>query len=249
MNPRLQAEYRRLFCLSDERVEPDLAGLSWVDAVGNVRTLVFGLRLPADWTVLSALWRGVQSDLEWPAPAIAVNGSDAFELWFSLKVPMPRADAVELLAQLRHSYLGNVRADRLLTWPNADATVEPPACPPFEAGPDRWAAFVAPDLPAVFGDDPALDFEPGAEAQAELLSRLQPISPAELHAAQATFAVSAPQASAPHELVVTGSSLASSVTGDFQEPRAFLLAVMNDPGVSLALRIEAAKGLLQAPVH
>lgn len=253
---RLIAEHCRLFASGPSGQLP-AAG----DA--NVRALVVALHTPADWAALAPLWRGVQADFDWPEPAIAVNGLDAFELWFSLAEPLPRADAAELLAQLQRRYLGDVRADRVRTWPSGgDAMAEPPVCPPFAAGPERWAAFVTPDLPAVFGDDPALDFEPGADAQADLLARLRPITATPLRRARAVLAPAgrpapptmpapaAPPDTAPAATIAsssTGTSTGASTLGRHDDPRTFLLAVMNDPAAPLALRIEAAKGLLQAP--
>lgn len=214
-----------------------------------MRALVLALGGPADWDTLAPLWRGVQADLGWPAPAIAVNGRDAFELWFSLAEPLPRAQASQLLAQLQRRYLGGVGRGRVRAWPGTDTAGEPPAGPPFAAGPERWAAFVAPDLPAVFGDDPALDFAPGADAQADLLARQRPISAAELRQAQTVLALAEPP-TAVSAAPALGSEIAGAATalsGCFQDPRAFLLAVMNDAAAPLALRIDAAKGLLLAP--
>lgn len=237
---RLQTQHHRLYLPTDARADaPNLLGSD-----GCVRALVLALRGPADWDTLAPVWRGVQADLAWPAPAIAVNGRDAFELWFSLAEALPRGEAAELLAQLQRRYLADVRPERVRAWPSADAAAAPPACPPFTTGPERWAAFVAPDLPAVFGDDPALDFEPGADAQAELLLRQRSVRPAELRAAQALLAS---EGASPARAIAEEAAQATTtaVTGHFQDPRAFLLAVMNDPVVPLALRIEAAKGLLR----
>lgn len=243
---RLTAEHQRLFAASPGGPLPAAR-----DA--RVRTLVLALHSAADWAALAPLWRGVQADFDWPEPAIAVNGRDAFELWFSLAEPLPRAEAAELLRGLQRRYLGDVRADRVRLWPSADDTAaEPPACPPFAAGPERWAAFVTSDLPAVFGDDPALDFEPGADAQADLLARLRPITATPLRRARAALAPADPPAppatpaSAARPDGVTATLAATSATtGRHDDPRAFLLSVMNDERVPLALRIDAAKGLLQ----
>lgn len=246
---RLQTQHRRLY-LPPATEATQARGL--LGPGGQVRALVLALRGPADWDTLAPVWRGVQADLGWPAPAIAVNGREAFELWFSLADPLPRAEAAELLAQLQRRYLVDVRPERVRTWPGADAATEPPACPPFAAGPERWAAFVTPDLPAVFGDDPALDFQPGDDAQAELLSRLVSIQPADWQAAlaqlQPAAAGAAIAAPAPFALSTAAAPAAgrqhAALSGPYQDPRRFLLDVMNDPSVGLALRIEAAKALL-----
>lgn len=244
---RIDTETQRLFELPAEGG----AQRSLVRADGCVRSLVLAQTGPADWALLAPLWRGVQADLGWPAPAIAVNGRDAFELWFSLSVPLPWADAARLLVQLQRCYLGGLRPDRVRAWPSAKAADEPPAVPPFAAGPQRWAAFVAPDLPAVFGDDPALDVEPGADAQAELLARQRSISDSELRQARAMLEADEPTVVAPPVFGDMPTRPLDGVmfgVGRFDDPRAFLLAVMNDEAVPLALRIEAAKGVLIAPL-
>jgi hypothetical protein len=94
---------------------------------------------------------------------------------------------------------------------------------------------VAPDLAPLFVDEPWLDQPPGADAQAELLSRVQPATPEAFARALAKLA---PAAAAPG----TGRP----ATGDRADPRQFLLSVMQDASVDLQLRIEAAKALLQA---
>jgi hypothetical protein len=252
---RLQTEYQRLYLPLAARADSaDAPGL--IGAGGRVRALVLALSRPADWDALSPVWRGVQSDLELPAPAIAVNGVDAFELWFSLAEPVPVAEAAAFLQGLRQRYLADVKPARLRLWPDAAAPAESPGpsrIPALQPATGRWSAFVAPDLPAVFGDDPSLDFQPVDDAQAEQLHRLasippdawqaalaqlQPVAPGAAVAAAAPAAVSTPASSA-----VTAHS---ALQGPYQDPRRFLLDVMNDPTVALVLRIDAAKALLPA---
>ena len=56
---RLDTERQRLFHLDDgPRAE------------GRVKAAVLGLSGPADWGLLSAVWRGVQAELDLPAPAM-----------------------------------------------------------------------------------------------------------------------------------------------------------------------------------
>ena len=150
---RLQTEYQRLYlppvASADSADAPGLMG-----ADGRVRTLVLALSRPADWDALSPVWRGVQSDLDLPAPAIAVNGVDAFELWFSLAEPVPVAEAAAFLQGLRQRYLADVKPARLRLWPDAAAPTPSPGpsrIPALQPATGRWSAFVAPDLPAVFG--------------------------------------------------------------------------------------------------
>ena len=246
MTSRLSEEFQRLYQLPGAALPVDRTFLKLVGADGLVRTMVLGLSGPADWPALSAVWRGVQSDLALPAPAIAVNGVDAYELWFSLAEPVPLALAAGFLDGLRQRYLGDVKPARVQMRPSLgidganQSTLRIPA-PQGNTG--NWAAFVAPDLAAVFGDEPLLDLPPGEDAQAELLSRLANIRSAEFEAALARL-----QATAPDR---TTEKAAPAIDAPAQPARAyeasarqFLFEVMNDATVPIASRIEAAKGLL-----
>ena len=248
---RLQTQHHRLYL--PPATEADQArGLIGRD--GQVRALVLALCGPADWATLAPVWRGVQADLGWPAPAIAVNGVDAFELWFSLAQPVPVGEATVVLQGLRQRYLADVKPERVPLWPAADAAPWPAPRIPAQHAPERWSAFVAPDLAAVFGgDDPSLDFQPGDDAQAEQLSRLASITPADWQAALAQLQPAAPTATVPTSTRVSAAPAASAaqhhaaLAGPYQDPRSFLLDVMNDPTVALALRMEAARALLPQP--
>ena len=66
---RLRQEQRRLYAPAGPAGADDFA---LIDDQGRVRALVIELRRPADWSAASRLWQGVQADLKWPAPAIAV---------------------------------------------------------------------------------------------------------------------------------------------------------------------------------
>lgn len=216
-SPRLQAERDRLY-----RTEDD----------GRVRALVLSLARPADWAVLGRVWQGVQTDLGWPAPGIAVSGTDACQLWFSLAEPVPPAEAHALLEHLRTRFLAEVPPHRVELLPSADGARQAPVMPALQTGSpegDVWSAYIAPDLAPVFAETPWLDIRPGSEGQAELLSRLASIRAAEYRAA---LPVQAP------------TPAAAASTEEFTDPRRFLLHVMNDGRVEMGLRIEAAKALL-----
>ena len=243
---RLKTQYQRLYQLPATDSTAGLMGPG-----GQVRAMVLALCKPADWAALSPVWRGVQADLALPAPAIAVNGVDAFELWFSLAQPVVVTEAVVFLQGLHQRYLAGLKPDRVKLWPTADATPWPAPTIPAQHAPERWSAFVAPDLAAVFGgDDPSLDFQPGEDAQAELLSRLHCIQPDDWQAALRQLQVKVPDthlaASKPVAPVtaIESSPHPVALAGPYQDPRQFLRDVMNDPAVALALRIDAAKALL-----
>ncbi len=219
---RLQAELNRLYLLPE--------GL--VDATGQVRALVMELAGPADWEPLGQVWRGVQLDLALPAPAIAVSGTDALQLWFSLQQPVAASRAADFLAGLKSRYLaGLVPATRLrLNPPTAAALV-----PAEQAGTGNWSAFVAADLAPVFADTPWLDIPPGNDGQADLLARLESIKPAAFDAAL-------------RQLQPPGSAVApvAQPSGRDVDPKAFLQSVLNDETVALELRVAAARALLRA---
>lgn len=212
---RLDTELRRLYLAREPKA-------------GSTRAMVLAASGPGGWDALAAAWRGVQADLQLPAPGIAVSGRDGLELWFSVAEPVDAEQATAFLQVLRSRYLAAVpqACIRMQPEPASDAI------PPRQLAPDRWSAFVTPDLAALFGEEPWLDLPPGTEAQADLLSRLQCMSPADLRRACAE----AGPGPAPPPV--------TSAATQHQDARSFLLAVMNDGSVDLRLRIEAAKALL-----
>lgn len=216
-SPRLQSERDRLYRADDD---------------GRVRALVLSLARPADWAVLGRMWQGVQTDLGWPAPGIAVSGTDACQLWFSLAEPVPPAEAHALLEYLRMRFLAEVPPHRVELLPSADGMRQAPVMPALQTDSPEgevWSAYIAPDLAPVFAETPWLDIRPGSEGQAELLSRLASIRGAEYRAAL--------------PMVPAAAAASISATG-FTDPRQFLLQVMNDERVEMGWRIEAAKALL-----
>ena len=254
----LPAELDRLY-FARERDIPSPHGLepSLVAPDGSVRAMVLELARPADWTLLSALWRGVQTDLELPAPAIAVSGIDAYQLWFSLAEPVPVAQAAAFLEALRVRYLRLVAPSRLVMMPSVDAASPGQIqhallVPALQPATGRWSAFVAPDLAAIFSEEPWLDLPPNPDAQAKVLARLECITPAEFQAAQQQLSpmvsptilpvMSVGDETAGNKASPEGN--ASTPHGENLDPKAFLLSVMRDETVELHLRIEAAKALL-----
>ncbi|AOW13947.1 hypothetical protein LPB72_00840 [Hydrogenophaga crassostreae] len=243
MTPRLSAEIQRLYRSPGAMNAPGEATLGLVDSDGRVRAMVVSLSGPADWSLLSAVWRGVQIDLELPAPAIAVNGLDAYELWFSLAVPVPQAQALAFLQGLRQRYLPDVKPHRVGLRPSHDGVASTAVIPAAQGDSGNWSAFVAPDLAAVFGDEPLLDLPPGEDAQAELLGRLKCIVPSAFEAALGQLPVAA-HALAPDVSGPASVAHGPSVKARYEDPRLFLQDIMNDASVPVASRIEAARALL-----
>lgn len=213
MNPLLQAQWQRLFRTEGE---------------GRTRAARLELARPADWDALGALWRGVQAELGLPAPAIAVNGVDGYQLWFSFATPQPLEEVAAFLDALQQRWLAGIGEARFSTSLRPDEE----ELPPRQTGDEQWSAFVAQDLAPVFAETPWLDLTPNPEGQAELLSRLASIADADFRRAMQDLAPAPTTSPAP-----AGKPTESN-------PLAFLTRVMNDAATPLALRIEAAKALL-----
>jgi len=210
------------------------------------RAAVIELAAPADWPAVAALCKGLQADLQLPLPAIAVNGRDGLQLWLALADDVPARQARSLLDALLARYAPEPRSRRITLWP-ADGQPAP-AWPPLEVQPGQWSAFVAPDLAPLFADDPWLDMLPNPDGQADVLQGIRCISAADLGDALRQLlpaAAATAQASAPVAPPAAASPRTTLPGGPWQDPRAFLLAVMNDDSVPMAQRIEAAKGLIQ----
>lgn len=253
---RLSTELKRLYLpheLDSSGLDPTRQAPSLASVDGLVRSMVIELRRPEGWNAAARLWQGVQDEIGLPAPAIAVNGLDGYQLWFSLEQPVSLTQAAEFLELLRQRFLGEINPRHVGLLPASDAVghARHARLVPFElAGTNRWTAFVSPDLASLFGDEPWLDLPPGADAQADLLLRLKRIAPE-------TFRLALERLSRPHLQEAAGLPSAAAVpdmtdrpdaattTGTYHDPRQFLLDVINDGSVAMSLRIEAAKALLQ----
>ena len=243
---RLQTELHRLYLPHDAQSEcQDVEGeaIRLIGADGRVRTMVVEVAQQAGWDGVAALWQGIQGDLDLPAHAIAVSGIDGYQVWFSLSEPVPVAQALDFLESLRLRYLGAIAPKYIRMKPQADGSATGQAqyarrVPARQAESGHWSAFVAPGLAGMFADEPWLDLAPSPDAQAKLLSQVKCIQPAEFRLAQERLR--------PAGAATAGvtASVAAGTAYEAQDPKRFLLAVMNDPGADMPLRIEAAKALL-----
>lgn len=170
---------------------------------GRVRALVLELGRPADWDALLAVWQGVQADLALPAPAIAVSGTDAYQLWFSVAQAVPVAQAAAFLERLRQRHLADVALHRIgmlpapasvpaASSPHALRNLPPALRVPAQQPNGHWSAFVTADLARIFADEPWLDLPPNELAQADLLSRMVSIPLADFERACAQLRPSPP---------------------------------------------------------
>ena len=260
---RLQSELHRLYLQrSPAHTETDALASARTDSLGTVRALVMELTRPPCWDDMARVWYGVQTELELPAPAIAVSGVDGLQLWFSVAEPIAIAQAQAFLEGLRTRFLPDIKADRLRLMTASEVPVHSPVharlVPALHEPTGNWSAFVAADLAPVFGDTPWLDVAPNEEGQAALLRGVQTTPQPAFEAAFVQLglvstqlqpqpqATTAPAAGAV-DVLDASVSLApegpEAVAGS-DDPRQFLLQVMNNTAVPLALRIEAAKALL-----
>ena len=257
---RLQSELDRLY-LARPSAHSAAAALPspLIDPSGRVRALVLAVTLPLSWKALSKAWLGVQTELDLPAPAIAVDGTDGFQLWFSLAEPIEASDAHAFLDSLRVRFLPDADPRRVRLLPAADAVAAQPAghaqcVPALQAATGNWSAFVAADLAPIFEDTPWLDIPPSEEGQATLLHGLVSITPAALDEALRRLGPRRPAVPlAPLALVPAvpvapaGAELPPVASTACDDAERFLHRIVNDESVSLALRIEAAKALLLRP--
>ena len=270
---RLHSELARLFLPDTAPRDPAtaLAAPDLLDAQGHTRALVLELGAPADWSRLRAVWQGVQADLGLPAPAIAVSGTDGLQLWFSAPDPVAVAGAQRWLQALCRRYLSGLPPHRLRLYPRTEATTPDSAVthaapvPAPQADGARWSAFVASDLVPLFEETPWLDSEPGDDGQASLLERVGVMKAGWFEAVVVEAdqaATSAAQAAGEGDqgsgggegrqgAVAAGAAAALSCVSELASARAeavgFLRRVVQDEAAPLALRVEAAKALLQAP--
>jgi len=252
---RLQSELHRLYLhRSQAHAEAGPQPATLIDLSGRVRAMVMELTRPPSWEILARVWHGVQTEMDLPAPAIAVSGVDGLQLWFSIAEPVAVAQAHAFLEGLRSRFLPELESGRVRLMPASDATalrqdLHARLVPARQEQGGNWSAFVAADLAPVFAETPWLDIPPNDEGQAALLRSLDVMKQTAFEAALEKLAAST-QPSHSTNTVATGVDdapaherpVAAAAGGD---PERFLRQVMDDDTVALALRIEAAKALLQ----
>lgn len=223
-----------------DRLKEQLQRLRAEAPAGQVLTLVLAFAQCRDWPAVAALLQDIESELELPAPALSVSARDGYQLWFPLAEAIPVADGARFLSLLVRRFVADQPRARLASCPPVAGMVvleSLPAVPALDEGSGRWSAFVDPAMGGMFADAPGLEISPNPERQADLLASVRAIKPAELARCRGTVS-EAPPEERPEETCVRVT------LGDFQDPRDFLRAVMNDTGVPLTLRIDAAKALL-----
>lgn len=230
----LHAALRRLFALPG--TPQPITELAQVDASGLTRAPCIVVRQGRHWPALAALLDGL-AELDLPPAAVSVEASGGFRVWLALAEAQPAARAHRLLRGLQQRYLAELPAADVTLLPRDASPATLPLLP--QAVDERWSAFIDPTLGSLFADGDGLDFPPDPERQAALLAAVAPIRPAQFERALAQLDTPAPAAAAlelPSDRLPLG--------GGHDDPKAFLLAVMNDPTVAAAHRIAAAQALL-----
>jgi len=227
-----------------------------INESGLVRALVVEVIVPLGWKALSKAWYGVQTDFGLPAPAIAVSGTDAIQLWFSMANDIDSTTAERFFTALKLRYLSATPSSQLRLFPvrNVFSVLGHKHADMVPADRDstgHWSAFISADLAAIFDVEPWLDIPPNLDQQADILSKLQSINPDQLSAVlgaldikterevEETAGPSAGMGSASDEMNDRESPEIASMS-----PQEFLLQVMRDMRLPLQHRIEAAKALL-----
>lgn len=239
---RLPPELDRLYGLGPNATGGPEAGVGSAGLQRDVRAAVLEVALPAGWEQISSVWKGVQSDLDLPAPAIAVSGVDGLQLWFSFAAPNSSSARARFMQGLRERYLPNLAATLVRVFAEAVAI---PAVPPAKISSQRWSAFVTSDLVSVFAETPWLDIPPSDEGQATILRALEPIRQVDFEAALNKLgAMKDDTHREPDAAKPAAPDAAQSSDPWSTDPARFLMGVMNDKTAPLALRVEAAKVLL-----
>lgn len=218
------------------RIDQERQRLYPVCPEGQTRTLALHFARASDWPAVAALFQALQTELELPAPAVSVAGTHSFGVWLSLAEAVPTANAESFLLGLQQRYLSAVPARHL----DLQACAAPPQIPALIEENGKWSAFIDPTLGDMFIDEPWLEIAPNPEKQADILAGLRSIKGEDLLRVLSSW--QAPVGSGEHAARHADTPVHASM--QYSDPRRFLLAVMNDPSVSLALRIEAAKALL-----
>lgn len=222
------------------------ATLELCDEQNKVRALAIRFEKSDDWPRLSALYQALQGELGLPAQAVSVSAKGGFQLWLSLAQGIPLPQARAFLQGLRRKYLGDLAASAVTCYPAENTEARIDLAPAFDEKSQRWSAFIDPSLGSIFVDQLGLEIAPNMEGQADILAGFECISAKDFQNALDILQ----QTVQPEPAVSTQAPLESAAgvlavdLGPHDNPRSFLLAVMNSPSAPLDQRIRAAAALL-----
>lgn len=185
LDPSGEPKYYAEGALTPDTLGKSVAGdltvaLNLVAADGMARALVVDFDRGADWPKVAALYQAITTELNLPAPAVAVSGRKGYGVWFSLAEPIPAAQARSFLRLLRSVYLADIPEAALDLRPDTDtptmaaaAVAKLPPCKHLAN--DRWAAFIDPSMGEMFAEEPWLESAPAPDKQAAILAGLKSI--------------------------------------------------------------------------
>jgi hypothetical protein len=181
---KLISELMRLFLHPDTASDrlaqriggQDSATIDLAGPDGNVRAIHIPFRKMRNsdeaqhWTLLCEVANALQAELDFPAPAVSVSGSDGYGLWLSLATPVAPALAHEFVALLR---LACIPDAKIAAEPLTTVVALPPSLNP-QTG--KWAAFIHPGMGASFADESGLEMAPPLGGQVGFLEGLHSIA-------------------------------------------------------------------------
>jgi hypothetical protein len=172
---KLTQELLRLYLMPGTATDRLAEAVDLAAPDGSVRAIVIAFRKmrtgdeAAHWTLLCEVANALQAELDFPAPAVSVSGSDGYGLWLSLATPVPAAVAQAFQALLRAAYYPDVK---VMAEP-APTVIALPPCLNTDTG--KWAAFIHPGMGASFADESGLEMAPPLGGQVAFLEGLQSI--------------------------------------------------------------------------
>ena len=192
-----------------------------------------------------------------PPPAISVSGEEGYQVWFSLAEPVSLQCARDFMLGLCHKYLSEINATKLNLRPGDEDELGVVSMVPARLKTaEGWSAFIDPTMGSMFVDETWLEMAPNLDKQAGMLAGLESIKPNDFQRVLALLSLpiemkaSASQCFPPifdnDSCNIQQSSAASllNICSGFNDPKHFLLAVMNDASATADQRITAAIALL-----
>ncbi|EKE17885.1 MAG: hypothetical protein ACD_10C00227G0001, partial [uncultured bacterium] len=126
--------------------------------------------------------------------------------------------------------------------------------PAFHPASGKWSAFIDPSLGSMFITESGLEMAPNMDRQTAMLAGLKSIAVADFQrvlndleavaAADSATARTSRESASQTRADIEQRDSVLDVGSHFNDPKSFLLAVMNAPSASTEQRIKAAKTLL-----
>ena len=252
---KLESELQRLYFLPGRawpgtKSESENPQIDLITATGLARCLVISIKEGAAWPQIATLYQGIQDEFELPAPAISISVEEGYQIWFSLAEPVTLQAAQNFMAGLCRKYLAETKTAKLKCRPGiADDLKSVPKVPAREKASDRGSAYIDPTMGSMFIEESWLEMTPSLDKQAGMLAGLKSIRPEDFDRVSIALlrqheTKTLPPADKAETVQPPPAKTILGTSGDFSNPKSFLLAVMNDPTAHAEHRIRAAIALL-----